>query len=538
MASRVYTVNEAEFTVEGEKYDVSTFSMLLATNAIPTYVIGIAPQKNGTDAGGKTQVHPLSLSDLTKTYEDLQQKAARLAPCDLNLSLRTKENGVAPLLDTAIDLKGWLLTGVGMSPVTTTGAFSLTCSVSHPAYKLTLDLGALSVVTGVLDIARFLTFENPLEASKNAVQACIEMNDGEPGQKVIEKEIDVSEDCNRNLKIVLDQLAERLNTLKDNIGQYLAWDTGEFVAHSDQLPGQSQLQNIYPGVKHAIVSDWVSCLGYMSYWSALTSRINPCYGMEVLPTFDREQLTLCPAFPWKDTEAGRIEVSDLNTYSVVLPSQDTDPIYGCVAQVAHLVPAGGLITVWASGDEKTATIPAQIAYVPKEPENSTGRISRIRIPDWITTARLMASRIKHTNGVIKPGTAYDEGTLSMPVQSGSGENKQLKDLEPGAMMHLANTFMLDYKKSVIAELRCPFFLGIDGKRIIPGQRLKFVTGEDQTPLFYGTIGAVRHTISCAASSASTVILLSHCTFADSSDGQIIGDPVKAPYYIATGKIEW
>lgn len=534
--SVVYTQKKASFTIDGTPYDVASVTLALATNGIPTYTVGISAEVSKGEAQ-KSYVHTLSLKDLAKTYQDLQKKALILAACNLEVELEAHPQIT---LTTKLDLKEWLLTYVGMSHITTTNSFALICTVSHPAYRLTLQPGCIYTGIGGINFSKMASdpqkpIQNPLEAAEKAIELVKKANDAPKKQKIFGKnDVPTSVEL-ENMQEMRDKIAGRMDDVKKLAEKYLKWDTnGAYVRHGTNIPGAFVLKTMVDGIKYSLLKDWTTHLFELSYWDALC-RIGAEYGYEVLSTYDQDALVVCPALPWKDTGKSTISLPDQAVYSVLLPGQDTTPIFGYIAKTGMAIPAGGHITVYSSGAEKTTTVPAVMPFIPRNPENSTGRITHVRIPDWITSTRQRASQNENTKGTTTNGTNYSGG-LHDPASISSGDNKQLGELTPGIQMHLENYFQQEYKKGVTAVLSCPFFTAIQGKTLFPGQRLKFIT-EGQA-LFYGTVRTVHHAIDCATSSAETQITLSHCTFVGGADAAVIGKQPVAPYYAATGSLEW
>ena len=530
----IYTVRKVEFRVGGTLYDVSNFSMTLEGNSVPMYQVGISAEPS-QGVSKRSIVHSLSIDDLKKAFLDLQQKAVDLTECSLSLDLEANGGPLGVSLTTKLDLDGWLLVNVGMSEITTTRVFSLTCWVAHPAWRLTLATGFMAKGTGVEDLSQYVEgIQDPYDASKKAIELCQKML-GQPVQKLIEEGIPTSVG-NTELKQMIEQITSRLGDVRSAAENNLMWDKEGYVTHGSDIPGESVLKDVAEGIKYAILLDWVRGMQQDSYWNALLN-VKAEYGAEILPTYDRpdKKLVIAPCMPWKDSDKCRVEVVDDMVWSVELPGRDLRPLFGYLAETDMVVPAGGLITATAAGAEKTSSIPAVFPFIPKNPNKSVGAIVHVQVPDWIDSARMKASLIKHTKGVLTTGANYSED-LAIPIVHSSGDNEQLKRWEPGINMHLNNLFVTSYKETVGATLRCPFFTKVDGKTVFPGQRLKFVTRK--STLFYGTITRMVLAVDCARSMAETQIFLSYCTFAGGADGEILGETVIAPYYEASGSLEW
>lgn len=528
----VYTVAAADFDAGGTTFSVSSVRLNAVANGIPTCAVGISAEKGAKENTSK--VFALTIEGLAETLQSLQNKAMQLATCNLHVKLAStgKISGTKP--GVTLNLAGWLLIGVGMSDLTTTDAYSLTCIIAHPAYKLTLASGCMYTGVGGInfsDISKNIS--NPLDAAKKAIQAIQKANGSQPKQKLIEEGSPSAGFSLKTLQAMRDEIAGRMGATSSAIDSYLEWDGGSYVSHGSDIPGASVMGDCLDGVKFALVRDWAHALFNMSAWNALESVIAPTYGLEVLATYHQEKLVVCPAMPWKDTEDCTVTLKDNLAYSVLLPGQDKDPIFGYMAQDYMQAPGGGLFTVYSAGSEKTVTTPQTLAFIPEGVSSSVGRITQINIPEWIAAARQLSSQKKSTKGTGGKGRHYQSGFLSAPTNQSSGDNKQLGKLYPGVLMHFENRFVLDFRRTVEATLRCPLCIKA-GNTIFPGQRLKFLS--KGKPVFYGTIMSLQHIISCASSTAETRIGLAYCSFDGGAEGSVLGKSPVAPYYNATGSI--
>jgi transcription elongation factor Elf1 len=531
-SSYIYTVKKVVFSIDGTVYDASTIAIRASLNAIPEFIVGIA-HKPSEGVAARTYVHDLSIDELAQTYSDLQKKAIDLATCNLDIEL---EQGGRAFPEGTLHLSGWLLKNVGMSHITTTNAFSLICTVVHPAYRLTLQTGAIYTGTCGLDFAeKAEDILDPIDASTQVIELLEEAND-ENEQAVVEKEdaVDIGT-AFKSLEDVIDSLKKRISSVAEDVGKYIEWDSGTYVTHFVDTPGAFVVDDMTTGINYALMSDWAQAMFTSSWWDALVGKIAPEYGLEVLPTYDRDKLVVCPALPWKNTAASTVTIPDNGAFAVTLPGQDQNPVFGFFAYASTLAPGGGGPTVDSNGNEKMSTTPSVYAFVPEDTDKSTGRLQREQIPVWVDTARELTSMIESSDGPSQPGDSYSN-ELGTPREPSSGDNEQLKEMNPAVMMHLANRFILDYKSSVTGQLDCPLILKLKGKTLFPGQRLKF-TAKGKA-IFYGQIGSIVHEISCPESIARTQILLSHCTFAGGADSKVIGKNPTAPYYWATGSLEW
>jgi hypothetical protein len=531
MSSPIFTVEESEFTIDGEKYDVSQVHLSSALNGIPVCSVGM--YLGGSNSDNSTNVIPLSLAELQDKYKKLQEKAIKLASCNFKIILVSSD--LDSDFNTSLDLKNWLLISVGMTPISTTAGFNINCTIVHPAYRLSLFLGTISIGTGMLDFNdKVEDVADPIKASELALDTCIEANEDQPEQYMPDIN-DITKASLKTLDEIESQIKESLNTVKENIKLLLKWDTSYTDAQSSIL-GEAQLPAFTDGIKYALLTTWTYSLFNQSYWDVLVGIISPEFGLEVIPTYDQETLSVGPAFPWKDTDQSHIDLPESMCENISFPGKDPDPLFGYIAQSDGEIPAGGLITLSEASTKKTISLPSQYAFIPSKPISSVGRIRKVQLPNWLSIAREYTARGKNSKGSITVGQGYDNKQSQMQASGSSGADELLKEIATGIMLHLSNLFTLEYKSGVQAVIQCPFFTGIKDNTLYAGKRIKLLT-EDGKHLFTGSICAVNHSIDCSSSTATTNISLSHCVFSD-ADSEVLGKPPFAPYYSIDGVVVW
>lgn len=530
MSSPIFTVKESEFTIDGEKYDVSFVNLSAVLNGIPVCIIGM--YLGGSNSDNSTNVIPLSLAELQDKYKKLQEKAIKLVSCNFKITLVSSDLGSD--FNTSLDLKNWLLTSVGMTPISTTAGFQINCNIVHPAYRLSLFLGTISVGTGMLDFNdKVEDVTDPIQASILALDTCIAANEDQPEQYMPFTE-KITNASLKTLDEIESQIKESLTKVRENI-KLLKWDTSYTDAQSGILGG-AQLSAFQDGIKYALLTTWTYSLFNQSYWDILVGIIAPEFGLEIIPTYDQETLSVGPAFPWKDTDQSHINLSESMCCNISFPGKDPDPLFGYIAQSDGEIPAGGFITLSEASTKKTVSLPSQYAFIPNTPTSSVGRIRKVQLPSWLSIAREYTAQGKNSKGSITVGQGYDDKQSQMQASGGSGADELLAEIATGIMLHLSNLFTLEYKSGTHAVIQCPFFTGIKGNTLYAGKRIKLLT-EDGKHLFTGSIIAVTHSIDCTVSTAATTISLSHCVFTD-ADNEVLGKPPFAPYYNIDGVVVW
>jgi len=520
----IYIVKEARFDIEGEEYDVSSASMLLSKNSIPTCNVGIAPGPSN----GDTNVHVFDLKSLKSTFDKLSRDSTELKKCNLTIELEiVSPDGKGS--KQKLEVKDWVLAGVGLSEVSTTGPFDLVCSIMHPAYLLTTHVGFYFDASGTLNFDKTCQkVKDPVQAAEVAIETMETAN-----QNKIETAFDrkASSSISTPLKDPSEfakELKKAMENAKKEIRDYLVYDE-QFSGAQFKLPCEDILTGEYKrGLQYAIADLWASASN-QSLWSALVGEVCPEMMLEVIPTYYEKQLHVVPVMPWKKPS---MHIYDYDTAWIELPGKDPDPVYGCIMYNGPgATPVAASFSYAKAASEKTGIQPANLSFIPAQADSSVGTLIHCSDPSWISVAAEKKSASIPTNHEATGEISYKKPQKKS--NAASGTNKDLEKWNAVRILHLNNMFMRCYRAQVTASMSCPFFTAMhdDGDNpLIPGIVASFYSEGD---LFSGEIETVQHNIDCARSVATTNITMSYCQSPDAHEN-VLGSAPKCPFYQAHG----
>lgn len=517
----IYTVDKADFDIGGTKYDVAEVSFLASTNGIPQCTVCIAPN----DGDGSIVINSLDIVSLKEAFDSLSKQAIKLASSNLDVVVSGRatsaEFGATGGVSThELKLENWLFVNVGLSQLSTTGAFSISCQIMHPAYVLTTRAGFFFNAAGTLNLDKTCDeVENPLQAAKVTIDALKLANEN----KIKTLCSTVNTTTPLKMPAEIDGiLAQTTVDAQQDLMNLIKWDP-EFAGTEFDLPLQKTLSGRYMhGLKYALAMSWIPG-GGSSIWDVLTQQICPSYALEVAATWDEPSLSLTPQMPWKPPT---YVLNDFMVQEVSFPGMDPDPIFGCILYEGEgSAPPAGSITFPDAASEATAIQPSNLAFVPAK--SSNGRLMHLGPgPDWMEMAREKATALVPTPVDATGGVTYPEASASPPSPS-SGDNQDLETWNSVKMAFLATQFMINYRQRVDANTVCAFMPDNNGMYVVPGKVAAFVTG-DKT-LFTGQIGSVEHFINCERSVAYTKLNMSYCQ-ADGANENVLGKHPLCPFY--------
>ena len=517
----IYTVNKADFDIGGTKYDVAEVSFLASTNGIPQCTVCIAPN----DGDGNIVINSLDIVSLKEAFDSLSKQAVSLAKSNLDVvvsgqATSAEFGATGGMTEHELKLENWLFVNVGLSQLSTTGAFSLSCQLMHPAYILTTRSGFFFDASGTINLDKTCdSVKNPLDAARVAIDALLKANENKI--KTLCKTVKTTTPLKMPAEID-GILTAATRSVKQELETLIKWDPG-FAGVSFDLPMQKTLTGRYMhGLKYAMADAWIPG-GGSSVWDVITQSINPWFSLEVAATWDKPTLSLTPQMPWKDPF---YTLNDYMVQEVAFPGMDPDPLFGCILyEGPGAAPPASTITWAEAASEATALQPANLAFVPAK--SSTGRLQHCGPgPAWLELAREKATSVTPVRVEATGGVTYAE-TSSQPTPPSSGDNKDLEIWNAVKMAYLATMFMDSYRQRVEANTVCAFMPKNNGEYIVPGKVAAFVTG-DKT-LFTGLIGSVEHFINCERSVAYTKINMSYCQ-ADGANENVLGKKPLCPFY--------
>lgn len=468
MSVHVVTV-EVEARVGDIDLPVEEVVVTNAVNAIPQVELRCSPTES--DGRGINVKQPVVLE-----YMDLYEKLADAAP-GLNTEGEVSITATDHLDDSkdSITLEGWVLSGVGMSSVSTSGAPCLSVILQHPICRLTKTGGVY-------------------ELPKTAYKFILATNGGlsDKYTEIVDKVYDTvakadhwptfsgkDNDMAAAFRKALAEQSSKPTT-------YLADETSVFLGPylSDDMKKRMRLAE-------AIFS--LPRVGECSTWDKLmeaSGRLLVSIVQDEDNNYTQSRLLLAPTSPWKDPT---VSIDDTMCEAYELPGMDPFRICGVMVDKldAALRLEMGLrkdYAAYLSGNGSA------VLYAPKgvTPSVSDGRIVNAGFPQLLLEAASVDS-------------ASGSGKLSETYSSGSKvyETAFNEQLLPYCRACYEMSCRSMVRTSVTSKLS---FRDSEGRLILPGNSCTLKSNGDV--LYYGYIQQVVHTMSTKGS-CRTITSMSH-----------------------------
>jgi len=475
MDNKVVTV-EVDATAAGKTLGVQAATLSLAVNEIPTIELSCVP----TQASGKP-LEPTVCSPTISEFADLYQTLAPYAEGlsetgDVNIKLSGDYN------DT-LSLKNWVLSGVGLSSISSTGAPHLSVVLQHPICKLT-KVGSI--------------YETPMSNIDEALNTCIS------GASSFIDVVDFAYSCVRDHVQFWPPEDPIATEYRMSLGvgdydprKYLFFDneggsTGIFLgANAEDAFSRAMAPMVLPTSGG---STWDMI---MQSCGALMLSVTQDHSYN----FTGDMLKIGPLTPWKKAT---ITLSEDKCAATDVPGMNPFKITGVMARKpgpgADLSVNQGLYDNGRDADEAPEP-PSEVMYVPEgvSVDSSDGRIMVTSAPSILDSAfwidAVMGDDI--TAGIAFKG--LESNTKDDYNEILRKYCKAVFEVTAGSMIQGRAQMALGFKDD-------------DGNLILPGNTCKFMTkstgngGKGSRPLYYGYIRRVVHHLSTSGGCGTTVMM--------------------------------
>lgn len=463
-----------EATVDGQRLGVQEAVITLGVNAIPQVELSCAPTSSSASASSSPHVSKPVISEFMQMYSSLAKKAENMDVVG-NVTISVKgESGT-----DEVELKNWVLCGVGMSEVGAVSAPYLSVIMRHPICRLT-QVGSVyetpSSVSNILDNSGIRNAKGFISIVKAVYEAVQEDANWRPAPP--------------NYSSAIQELRHALSGL--NIGDYLVdkTESAPFLGlegYARQRMNLSQAEFVLP--REGGASTWDMLTGVSgTFLTSITQDQDNNY--------TTGSLVFGPMSPW--SSKGEIVLDDSTCSSIELPGMDPFRIVGVSAKkpsvVGHPYHSGA---VKFGNPKNNNTGVGDVLWVPPglQPKKSYGRIMRANVPEALTN--LIYHDAAYGKSIVKASTdctdAYVAGYDDL--------------LERYCQAVFQCTVKSMSSASIVRPLGFRDALGSGGgSLILPGLPCKLISGGKD--LFYGYIRSVVHTAAIKGG-CSTAIALSH-----------------------------
>lgn len=450
--------------VSVSKFDleVQEFVLTAAVNEIPSIVLKCLPVDTPK---GQNGVSAPTVAELRKKYSQLLKASY---PLDQEVTVDISVVGGPSSQQTCnqtVTLENWILSDVGLSTLTTTGAPVLLVVLKHRTVKMAHvgEIYEVPLLANQWDTV-FQTM-----SSSDMVEFMTDVDQKVSGDIVpfydlgsIEKE---------GSKVKEQVISFRKKGIGNNLpNKYLDGKGGIFLDPCDLGP-------LKPLRNEALAKLMFPFDNSISLWNTVIGVICPHCLMQVRPTYNEKNLQLEPLRPWYPGPSGLHTVKDDMIEAIELPGADPDPICGIAVQRDEILQQPTQHT----GTDATRTADGEVAQ-------PIGNRHAFYIPDEVDPGNRQYGRLVtlRDNIVISALKQYDKATgdgVVLDKVHAEGDNKKYVDPQEA---YAKAMFKSLYRKNCTASVTTTLaFTDSDGKMIYPGERLN-VTAEGND-LFEGYV---------------------------------------------------
>lgn len=506
------TVEVADFE---PKLYAQAFELNAAVNSIPSVSLNVLPIERPAPGDGKyvTASAP-NIRDITRLYSRLLEMSLKLdATATIRIHMETHQTGTSSEYlekNQEVELKGWILTDVGLSTVSATDAPILTAVFCHPVVRLDRSgciyeevknkkhLTKIFKTMGGNDPISYMDSLYKAYASGGAIKFydIAPKNFGGP-----------REDYKEKVKKF------RTKVLSENLpGDYIEGNTnGLFLAHvAPSFIGNIRIATGYTERPYAFCD---------STWSRLVRSVCPSFMTHIIPTYDKPKLLLEPFSPWQACTRN-IDVRVAMALDVV--SADPAPIIGA----ATIKDAGSTQHV-VSGNVRGQTGNGSDEY---------GYSHAFYFPEMATSSDVVGNILELGESRVVSYIVDIDRTSNATISANAAKGTNLQDAgnsvtderrEHMDEAYVKAMFLINYRKNCKASVTTiPIFKDASGNMLYPGRVMTVYDGSDHLFQGYVTRITVRGT---TEGGGSTYLEMSHARPA-SGESTFVYEGAENPCY--------
>lgn len=501
MEERVVKI-KIEATVAGKKLDVCGANVVLGINEIPRIELLVPPTQSENSAPLKPNVFKPTLSEFCMLHDELAKAAEDQDKTgDVHISITTystaSDSNDKP---EELDLKNWVLSGVGLSSVGATSAPHLSVILHHPAFWLT-KVGSI--------------YDTPKSNSAVKVAEFSAKSDG----KFLHI-VKAAYDAMKNETQYFPSPSGMSKIYRESLGSG-KFDPALYIRDDTKYPFMDvpTLEEMTARLKAAIGKSVCPMGDGSSTWDMIVKSSGTLL-LSVVQDEDNNfateggmGLVIEPSKPWKTKTV--LTLPEDRCFWTEVPGMDMFKLVGVMTRKLRVYATP--VAIWANvvgtRPEDEASM-CDVLYCPVNPEHADGRIMKTSAPQVLMQAFM-------ENGISGDSisTGFQDGSRLLM----SGFDEPLR-LYCRAIYENAYCSMKTAKAQMALGFRDPY-----GKMLLPGNTCRFLSGDKD--LYFGYIRSVVHSMSTKGG-CSTTIGMSHVRTQLKVEARVPDGDVNAAYDIS------
>lgn len=442
---------------DGPELIAQGFELTAAVNAIPSILVNVLPAPSKS---GRTTASAPTFKDLTENFNIMSGLAAKSdSTADISISISSTDDFCG---SQRLDLKGWVLTDVGLSSVTTYSAPTMTAMFRHPIVRLSKsgEIYEIPLATGTDAMMRGASGDDIVSLMDSVYRIFAD--------QVKYYGIDSGQES-RKYADTVRSFRKALSDPKNLPGTYLECDVPLFM---EKIAGASGRKMLVDSLARMIKPFF----GNSSTWTIILQAICSRCLMQLVPTYDLPKLRLEPLSPW---QSAAYEIPETSIEAIDLPCMDPDPICGVAVQRSNVRgPAVQHRDTAKNRDANASDKYFHAFYFPPgvDPSSPQGRIEEIG-PNWVISSMTRLDPPKSPKQHMSMSTASNK--ISDAVK------RRMEDAYSKAIFECL--YRRGCASSVVTSL---LFDGSGGKRLYPGRTLAVYETSNHDYLFRGYVSKI------------------------------------------------
>jgi hypothetical protein len=467
-------------TIDGDDYPVAAVEMIATHNAIPYFVLVIDGKPvSGSDTGS------IRKPDLAEIQEVRASLSKYIYDYEQPVSFKLQEGNLNGVTQT-MEVKEWIISGVGSTQMGASGGYAISITVSHPLIMADVTHTNLFNAKDVKEPAK-------IDGGSNIKDKVV---------KTLEKYLETVGSDVLSVKGIekadWEKLKGRVKRAVSALDDKLEWNN----KGGDDLPffKGSEIDLTEKLSKYFDTAIWHEVFkateGNHSPLNTIKAFTQGLYGVGMDGGFNDKPVMLSPEVPWGLATA---TIYDDEIAQISLPAIDDLPLAGLVIPYPSKKD-GATWDVEAPGPdgENEKRKDSCAFYIDPALEGQVGAIPYDSLPGWL---------LSYPEFAVQDYDRFDPAdrknySIEAPISTGDTDDIA-EDFEKAAKVWALNRFREYFGVGKTCNISTKLNIGTEWSSIYTGDNVEVKSRQTGKALFYFNVKAIKHIVSPSSSKAGT-----------------------------------
>jgi hypothetical protein len=475
-------------TVDGDDYPVAMVEMISTHNAIPYFVLVIDGKPLTGSANPTGTIRRPDLGEIQEVRATLSQY---IYDDTKRVAFKLQEGNFQGVTQT-MEVKEWVISGVGSTQMGASGGYAISVTVSHPLILADVTHTNLFNAKDVKEPASIGKATNIVEKVVKTLEKYLDT--------VGSDELSVEGIDSKDWQALKGRVKTAVSALSDKLewnnkgGSDLPFFEGSGLNLKDKLGNYFDT-----AIWHEVFK---ATTGNHSPLNTIKAFTQGLYGVGMDGGFNDKKMMLSPEIPWGLATA---VIYDDEISQISLPAIDDLPLAGLVIPYPSKKDAAWYdITARGLDGENEKRKDSCAFYIKPALEGQVGAIPYDSLPAWL---------LSYPEYLVQDYDSFDPAkrqdyNIEASLSTGAKDDIA-SDFEKTAELWALNRFREYFGAGKTANISTKLNIGTEWSSIYTGDNVEVRSRQTDKPLFYFNVKAIKHIVSPSSSRASTEFYGTH-----------------------------